>query len=319
MSFSAIKGQDKQIAMLKVYIEQSRLAGGYLFCGPQGIGKKMTAVALAKTLNCQEGALDACGKCPSCLKIEKKQHPDVHLLEFDGDEIKIEYIRQLQRDASLRPYEGKKMVFIIDNAHNLTPDASNALLKILEEPPKSCLIILISDKPGLLFRTIVSRCKVMKFSPLARSALKETFQFEYGLDSNRAHYLAYFSEGRLGRALCLKDEDALNDKNKIIDKLALSPAGRGSELPISEKEDMRRALNVLAAWFRDAYLIKAGLPETEMINFDRRQELVVYAGKFTFTELDRIMQALSDSALYLERNLNIKLLVHNLRAQIWKA
>ncbi|MDP2906270.1 MAG: DNA polymerase III subunit delta', partial [Candidatus Omnitrophota bacterium] len=89
MPFSAIRGQDKQIGMLKVYIEQSRLGGGYLFCGPQGIGKKMTAVALAKTLNCQEGGLDACGKCPSCLKIGKKQHPDVHFLEFDGDEIKI--------------------------------------------------------------------------------------------------------------------------------------------------------------------------------------------------------------------------------------
>lgn len=346
MSFQDIKGQDKPIQILREYIKENRLTGSYLFLGEEGIGKKLVAKTLAKALNCAGQTLDSCDKCDSCLKIEKGQHPDVHIIDgpasltinpehsrrIDGsstsginpghsqgigqeetDSIKIEYIRQLQKDINLKPYEGKKKVFILDNAHNLTAEASNALLKILEEPPDASLIILVSAKPALLFRTIISRCKTMKFYPLQRTKLEEFLRKDFNLNANQAHYLAYFCEGRIGRALKLKDTDILSKKNSVIDTLALARSSGPDKFSTESKNDLRAHLNILASWFRDMYLIKTGAPYSELINLDRKEELLRLMHRYSFIDLDAIFSSISSALLYLERNVNAKLLLSNLR------
>lgn len=319
MSFSEIIGQDKPVEILKAYIDNSSLEGGYLFSGPEGIGKKMTALALAKRLNCLDARSDSCGHCASCLKISNNQHPDVHLSLDEEPQIKIEAIRQLQKEINLKSYEGEFKVFIIDNAHILTPEASNSLLKILEEPPKKSLIILVTDKPNLLFKTVISRCKILRFLPLEREALEEILKKEHKLDTGLAHFLAYFSEGRLGRALKLKAEGIMPKKNIFIDKFVLSSQPGIESLAQSSRLDVRASLNLLAAWFRDIYLLKAGAAEKEVINSDRKEDLVRSAGRFSFPELDSILASITSAAAYLDQNVNTRLLLYNLRMEIWKA
>ena len=318
MSFKNIRGQDNAINILKDYVAQSHLEGGYLFLGPEGVGKKLVATTLAKSLNCLEEGIDPCDKSSSCAKIEKNQHPDVHLIEAQDSEIKIEYIRQLQKDISFKPYEGKKKVFIINEAHRLNAESSNALLKILEEPPRDSLIILITEKPALLFKTIVSRCKTIKFAPLKRQGLEVILKSDYGLDNNTAHFLAYFSEGRLGVALRLKDTDIIREKNKVIDKLTLSSKISLDTLSLQNKDDVRSYLNMLATWFRDIYLIKVGMPHSEIINFDRKAELLKVMNKFSFLDLNGILNSISSAILQVEQNINVRLLLFNLGAQLWK-
>jgi len=332
MSFHDIKGQDKAVEILQGFIRESRMSNGYLFIGPEGIGKRMVAVTLAKALNCEQGPLDSCDRCASCQRIERNRHPDVYMVNGPNPEIvaqqrynevnrestavKIENIRQLQKDISLRPYEGRYKVFIIDNAHSLTAEASNALLKILEEPPPHSLIILITDKPTLLFKTIMSRCKVIKFYPLAIKKAMEILSKDYEAKNDFAHYLAYSCEGKIGQALGLKGTDVLREKNKIIDSLALSKPVRPTDLSIKSREEVRVCLNVLATWFRDIYLIKTGIPYSELINVDRQADLLKSIQHFSFVDLEQILNCVCDSISYLDKNINIKLLLVNLREEI---
>lgn len=322
MSFQDIKGQEKTVQIIKEDLLHCHLPGGYLFIGPEGVGKRLTAKALAKTVNCHQKQLDCCDNCNSCLKIENNLHPDVHIFDSEGNvnsggHIKIECIRQLQKDINLKAYEARKKVFIINNAHNLTAEAANSLLKILEEPPLDSLIILISAKPTLLFKTVTSRCRILKFYSLSRLHLEDLLRKDYGLNALLAHFLAYFCEGRLGEALRLKDADFLKIKNKTIDALALGKSSLGT-LNIRNKESASSYLNILAAWFRDIYLIKTGIPYRELINLDRKAELLNSINKFSFLDLHEIMDSISGALTYLEQNINLKLVFSNLKEQLWK-
>lgn len=318
MSFKDIKGQDAAVERIRKIVLGERLGGAYLFIGPEGVGKKFSAEVLAKTLNCLHSNTDSCDSCISCLKIDKNGHPDIHIIDTGSAEIKIEYIRQLQKEINYRPYEGKKKVFIINNAHNLNIEASNAFLKTLEEPPGNSIIILITDKPSLLFKTILSRCQVVKFCSLKRGELENILAKGYGVDDKAVHFLAYFSEGSLGKALSLRDTDAFARKNIVIDEIALVDKAHPDE-PMSHSRDvMRYNLNVLAGWFRDLYLVKTGLPYPELINLDRQDELLKIMGRYTFEDLDRILKFISDSLLYIDQNINTRLLLSNLRMELWK-
>ncbi len=315
MSFQDIKGQDRPLNLLKGYIKQDNLQGGYLFTGPEGVGKKITAKETAKAINCIEGSLEACDVCASCKKINNNTHPDVHILECQDSEIKIEQIRQIKKDMGLRPYEGRKKVFIIDNSHRFNADSSNALLKALEEPSEDTLIILVTDKQELLLRTIISRCKILKFFAFERTELEGILKKDYHFDEAQAHFLAYFSEGRPGVALGLKGGSIFKRKNEIIDKFCCSSGADLENFSIENKEEMAVSLNILASWFRDIYIIKAGMPYQETINFDRMDDLLKTTSRFSYPKLNEIINTISNSLLYLEQNINLKLLLSNL---LWK-
>lgn len=319
MSFKDIKGHAPAIYALKQDLERKRVASSYLFLGPDGIGKRKTAIVLAKAMNCQKAGLDSCDSCPSCLKIEAQNHPDVHWVNAtDTDSIKIEDIRQLKKEIGLKPYEGRRKVFIIDNAHQLSAEAANALLKILEEPPGEASIILVSAKFTLLFKTIVSRCRIIRFYPLARSEFSQMLRADYRLDEAQAHFLAYFSEGRLGYAVALKDTDMFKNKNQLIDEFALFSRSNMNWAAIERRGTLKDSLNILASWFRDIYMVKIGLPPEELIHLDRKDDLLKVAGRYNFSDLDRIINFISDSLRYLQDNINPKLLLSNLRMELNK-
>ncbi len=313
MSFKNIKGNLKALELLKSGIAQDTLFGAYLFTGPEGIGKMLAAKTLAKAVNCLDKDDDSCDACSSCLKIEKGYHPDVSIIDALGSDIKIEYIRQLQREISLRPYEAEKRVFIINNAHNLNSESSNAFLKTLEEPPKNSLLILVTSKPGSLFKTILSRSKTIRFYPINRQELEVVLKDSYALDAQTSHFLAYFSEGSIGRALYLKDRDILREKNRIIDALFSASVGSPGNYPENKREDIRSMLDILVSWFRDIYLVKSGMPEKEMIHLDRKNDILRLVNRYSFPELDGVLNAISNSLLYLGQNVNTKLLLANLQ------
>ena len=319
MRFSDVLGHERSLNIIQAHLENSRFSGAYIFSGPEGIGKKMVAKIIAQQLNCTGEAGRPCENCSSCLKTQKEQHPDLHIIQNGESQIKIEDIREILRQANFRPYEGNSKIFIIDNAHKLNSEAANSLLKVLEEPPKDVLIILVTHKPQNIIKTVLSRCKVIKFSPLIRAQLENVLAKDYALDRTAAHFLAYYAEGRLGLALRLKDTPLLQEKNKIFDSFILSSKPLDRNIMGQSKEQLQVSLNILASWFRDIYLLKCGLSDKEAIHLDRHSDLLKLIPRFSFKQLDDVMATLSESTLYLEKNINSKLILHNLGAQLWKA
>ena len=318
MRFDEVIGQVDALNIIGAHLENNRFFGSYLFSGPEGIGKKMAAKIAGAYLNCLGPDKRPCGACSSCLKIQKEEHPDLHIIANGQAQIKIEDIRDILRQANFRPYEGRAKVFIIDNAHKLNIESANSLLKVLEEPPRDVVIILITHKPQNIIKTVLSRCKVIKFSPMVRASLESVLIDNYALDKTTAHFLAYYAEGRLGLALRLKDLPLLREKNRIFDAFtSLKPLDRS--ILGQNKEQLQVSLNLLASWFRDIYLIKAGLNSQEAIHSDRQSDLLKSASQYSYKQLDEIIWTIAESAVYLEKNLNSKLLLHNLGAQLWKA
>ncbi|MCG8431199.1 MAG: DNA polymerase III subunit delta' [Candidatus Omnitrophica bacterium] len=309
MAFKDVIGQEKAIGILRGYLERDRLRGGFLFTGPEGVGKKLLALSVAKVLNCgRRNRREACDECPACKKIGTLRHPDLHCIDGGDSEIRIESIRQLQRAVGFKSYEGGIRVFIINDAHRLNPEASNALLKILEEPPPASVFFLITDKPELLFGTVVSRCKTVKCVPLNRRELEKALVERWGRTREQAHYAAFRSEGSIGRALGMSEAGALTERDEIIDTFFVPPGGMPDMSRLATRDDVRRAGKVLSGWVRDMCMVKYGM-ESEVINRDRLENLREAAGRYGRRQLFGFMGVISESMRLVDQNLNVKLIL----------
>ena len=232
MPLSSVIGQNQPIQIIKKSLGNRTLSHSYLFYGPEGVGKKRAAIELAKALNCKDlGPEDSCGACNSCRKIEERTHPDFFLLQPEKKTptsreaaIKIDDIRELQKKLIYLPYEGETKVAIIDGAEFMNPQAANTLLKTLEEPPKSTLLILIAANPYQLLPTLVSRCQGIRFAalsgPVVLSLLKQ--QVEPGeVDPRELELRAMRAMGSLHRALSLDENilEASKHRQELLDMI----------------------------------------------------------------------------------------------------
>ncbi|NOY22028.1 MAG: DNA polymerase III subunit, partial [Acidobacteria bacterium] len=177
--FDQIVGHQQIKTFFSNALQKERLFSSYLFTGPEGIGKKKTAITIAAMLNCESPDNTPCGTCRSCLKIQEGAHVDITIIEAEKDEILAEQADGILDAMRFAPFEGKARVFIIDNAHQLNPTSGNMLLKTLEEPPEGNYFFLITSKPDSLLPTIRSRCQEVPFSGTGiLEALKESPDFD---------------------------------------------------------------------------------------------------------------------------------------------
>jgi len=199
MKLADILGQERVVDALRRSIAANRVAHAYLFEGPNGCGRRTTALALVQALFCAAPvAGDACGACPSCRKLAAGHHPDLHLLEPlpDKRDIVIDQVRELQQVLSLRPYEASRKACLIHPAERMTVGAANSLLKTLEEPPGHAVIILLASQSDLLLPTVRSRCQHLRFSPLDDQTVAAVLK-AHGMDLELAAKLAPLAEGAL--------------------------------------------------------------------------------------------------------------------------
>ncbi|MFQ5835575.1 MAG: DNA polymerase III subunit delta', partial [bacterium] len=309
MSFKEIKGQPLPIKILQKEITTSSLSGAYLFVGPTGVGKTLTALTFTKALNCKIGGLDSCDRCSSCRKIDHLNHPDVRVITPEEGSIKIEQIRDLKREAGYKLFEGKKKVWIIEEADKLTLEAANSLLKILEEPPPDVVFILISEIPEKLLPTILSRCEIIHFFPLSSKALHSIIAEYLPSNSPKANLIKKLARGRVGEVLNLiKDENILKARDAVLDILSKKISLEDIFRLINIWKDygtteLERILDVIIFWFRDLLILKQG-NRKEVFNYDRIEELKNQKEVYSYGSIKQAIETVERTKGYLKCNVN---------------
>jgi len=282
MSFKSIHGHEKQIRILQNVLQRNRLPHAYLFYGMEGVGKKTVAEVFAKAINCKaqkasrQGSdvdVDSCDDCPSCFKVDRKNHPDIVTIRADGQFIKVKEIRDIQEQMKFAPLEGGTRIIMIDNADRMNNISANALLKTLEEPTRSNLLILITASPHQLPATILSRCQHVRFNPLQTDQVSAFLQERLSMEPEQAYSIACACEGSIGRALNMGEDSSLTVRDEILNHLnsidRVKEPLRFLSMIIGfgqEREDIMDRLNMLMTGYRDALILKETGDDNGLIN-----------------------------------------------------
>ena len=203
--FETILGNQKVKQMLQNSIEKNIVSHSYMFIGLEGIGKKMIAKEFAKKILCLNQIIDNQCNCKSCIEFDTNNNPDFLIVEPDGNSIKIEQIRNLQKLIQEKPIISNRKVYIIDNADLMTKEAQNCLLKTLEEPPEYAVIILVGSNENLFLTTIKSRCMILHFDKISNEEIKRYLKDNLGINQINEEMLDMF-QGSIGKAINLKDK-----------------------------------------------------------------------------------------------------------------
>ena len=308
MPFDGIIGHEKITGILQRAVDAGRIAHAYIFCGPEGCGKRKTALALIEALYCNDSR--GCGKCPACSRVASLQHPDLHMVEPDGALIKIDQVRQLQRELSLRPFEAPFKSCIIEAADRFHQAAGNALLKTLEEPPGNALIILLTSNPDAVLPTIRSRCQTLTFQNLAEESVMRILEGQ-GIDHESARLAASLAGGNPGRAVCLCTDGALNGRRELVEQVLslrgddISQLFSRSERLAADKETLPELLDLLVSFLRDLLHLQSG--SSDLANKDleelARQESVLRPPQRVMEMIEHVIEARKA----LQRNVNARL------------
>ncbi|HMK51964.1 MAG TPA: DNA polymerase III subunit delta', partial [Thermodesulfobacteriota bacterium] len=304
------------IILLQRAMKNEKVVNSYLFLGNEGIGKKYVALQFAKALNClgkESDGGDACDHCSSCKKIDHALHPDVLVIEPEGQYIKVDQVRQMQRQLAYKPYEGKHRVCILTAADRMAPYIPNTLLKTLEEPPLHTVIILLANSSRFILPTILSRCQTIRFNPLPIPLLSKWLMEGKGFNEAEAHLLASLSEGSPGKALEIQEEiHQIPREELLIDWIGLKslPIERMwnwvESLP-SQRENLLLMLEVAKTLLRDLVVVKTLKKEPNLIHSDLLPVMEPMAAKWSLSSLLKRMEILHQTTLAIRSNANTNL------------
>lgn len=321
-----VVGHRAAVALLERSLREGRLRHAYLITGPPRVGKGTLALALAQAVNCLEPA-PPCGECRSCRRIARSLHPDVVTLGLLADEksesgrlrknIGIAQVQDLNAELALQPYEGRARVVIVDGAERLSTEASNALLKTLEEPPGNAILILVTSEPDRLLPTIRSRCQRLDLRLVAEAEIVADLE-RRGAEPEQAALLARLARGQIGWAIeALADPEALAVRAERLDALRaaleegtvarLERAGKLATRFSASREEIYETLALWQGWLRDALVVASGGPADLLANPDRRDEIETAARALSAHAIRVAIEAISRCRVQLEANVNARL------------
>ncbi len=313
VSLKDIKGQDNAVKFLVNCVETDRIPNAFLFSGPEGVGRALAAKALVAALFCRgtEGQARPCGSCSACRRIEALQHPDLQWIKPEKNKlISIDEIRKAKNALSLKPYESPFSVCVIEDAHMMRQEAANAMLKVLEEPPSSAFLILISSKRELLLPTVVSRCFEVRFRYLSIKDTKDIILKRPGADENAAAFLASLSQGAPGRAIEMMEEGLLARREELFSTLEnVISSAEAAYLSWDDetKNGLMEDIELMLLFMRDAALAKEGLGEKALDKAAAKSGAFAVFKEYPLDKIHRITERLIGLKQALAGNVNPKI------------
>ena len=310
MPFSSVTGHRPAVDLLTRAVARHSLPPSLIFAGPEGVGKRRTAIALAQALNCDRGG---CGTCASCTRIARGVHADVLIVEpGDSGTIKVDQVRDAIDRTAYRPFEGRRRVVIVDQADALQSEAQNALLKTLEEPPPASVFVLVTARPDMLLPTVRSRCQRVRFGPLTAQEVAAVLIAEHGLAAPDAHAAAAAADGSVGRALEEGADEAIEAREaatRVLGAAASADVRRRLDAAkalvggAGDRDDVSRRLLAMSSLLRDLGVLAAGADTAKLANADLEPQLQALRRTFdarraleAFAVVDRALAALDRNA-----------------------
>ena len=324
-------GHKKAINTLRRGHREGRISHAYLLLGSPQVGKMTLALDLARMVNCLEPK-SPCGECSQCLRIAKGLHPDVQVIALNTEEgsnrvsIGIDAIRDMQREASLQPFEGRYRVFIVDGAELLWDAAANSMLKTLEEPPPQVIIVLLSSDGDALLPTIRSRCQTMELRPLPADLVARELSARYEGSPADVEEVARLCEGRIGWAIqAMAEPDLMERRGERMDAIEAALrsgleerfrySGTLATKATSDRAFVRQELLLWLEHWRDALLLKEGLPDL-VVNRSRMRLLQLIVESSSAAEIARAALTVRETIDNLERNVNPRLALDDLMLRL---
>ena len=317
-SFKDVVGHKDILKYISSAVENNRVSHAYILNGERGSGKKMLANLFAMTLLCETGDNEPCGKCHSCKQAESGNHPDIIRVTHEKpNSISVDDIRtQVNNTVDIKPYQGPYKVYIIPQADMMTPQAQNAILKTIEEPPSYAVFLLLTENAETLLPTINSRCVMLKLRNIKDTLIKKYLMENLEIPDYKADMCTEFAQGNMGRAIMLANSDHFNE----IREEAVQLLKHISEMELNEivaavknisvyKLEITDYLDIIMIWYRDVLLYKATKEIDKVVFKDQLQSIKEQARKSSYEGIELILESLEKAKARLKANVNFDLVM----------
>ncbi|MCR5249536.1 MAG: DNA polymerase III subunit [Lachnospiraceae bacterium] len=307
MAFADIVGQSLIKEQFQGAIKSGKVAHAYILCGENRSGKEFVARTFAQALVCESpvedgnGAIEACGDCHSCKQAAILSHPDIIYVKHEKpntigvDDVRAGIIETVQ----IKPYSAKYKIYIVEESEKLTPQAQNAMLRTIEEPPEYVVFLLLTTGTESLLPTIISRCNVLQMRPVRDDEMRDYLIRQLHVPESRAEICIAFARGNVGRAKALassEDFDKIrNDALSLLKNIKEMDTAEVMEALARIREygfDINDYLDIMAVWFRDILLFKATHDMNHLIFRDEITSIQKAARTSDYEGIEEVIRAL---------------------------
>ena len=323
--FGDIVGQAQIKEHLQNALNSGKISHAYIINGEKSSGKEFIAGIFAMALQCKKGGIEPCQECHSCKQALSANQPDIiKVIHEKPGSISVEDVRsQLNNDVGIKPYSSPYKVYIMNEAEKMTPQAQNALLKTLEEPPEYAVILLLTSNVNSLLPTILSRCVVLNMKPVSDELMKKYLMEQLKVPDYKAEVCVAFARGNVGKAKALaSSEEFENVKNealgllKYIKEMELYEIISSIKKIMEYKLDVNDYLDIMAIWYRDVLLFKATQDVNHLVFREEIQAIRKVAGRSSYEGIENVIEAFDKAKGRLNANVNFDLTMELLMLEI---
>ncbi|MCQ2520589.1 MAG: DNA polymerase III subunit delta [Lachnospiraceae bacterium] len=314
--FNEIIGQDAIRSHLEAAVNQNTVSHAYIIAGERYSGKEYIAKVFAQALLCESDGEKPCGKCHNCVQAVSANNPDIIKVTHEKpNTISVDDIReQVNNTVLVKPYGGKRKIYIINEAEKMNVQAQNAILKTLEEPPEYTTILLLTTNLDELLPTIQSRCVVLAMRPVRDKEVKKFLMEHEQIPDYKADICVAFARGNIGKAkLLAKNEEFDNIREDALHLMKYVKEMEISELIASVKKaqeyklEINDYLDIITVWYRDILMFKATKDPNTLIFHDEIQYIRKVADLHSYEDIQDIIEALDKAKKRLTANVNFEL------------